>query len=92
MEILSFKAMKNNGDTLCAKQWHQRFHASPRAEVYGVVNARIADTIDKFFSIGCVMTTNTKDVPFFVSHKRYHIHWPTPKTGYYFCSSGNLLL
>jgi hypothetical protein len=64
------------------KQWHQRFHASPRAEVYGVVNARIADTIDKFFSIGCVMTTNTKDVPFFVSHKRYHIHWPTPKTGY----------
>jgi hypothetical protein len=41
--------------------WHQRFLTSPRADVYGVGYARTIDTINKFFSIGCVMTIDIKD-------------------------------
>jgi hypothetical protein len=53
----------------------------------GVGWLKLADTKDclshleqRIFGVSYVMTTDTKNSLFFVSHKGYQIQWPAPKT------------
>jgi hypothetical protein len=59
--------------------------------IFGAGCVMIADIKDR--SLVSIDSNRYKNVLFFISHKKYRIHWSAPKTGYqmilknYFCSS-----